>query len=60
MAPWTERQVEYLFSKGSPLSKEEKAKMEKELHEDPTLGHFRRGSPGLKKKKFGGKPFGGD
>ena len=48
--PWTRRQVRYLMSKGSPLKPAQKDKMVGELHEDPALGHARKGSKQLKKK----------
>ena len=50
--PWTEAQVRYLLSKGSPLSEEEKKKMKRELHEHPEWGHKRRGE--RLEKKLGG------
>ena len=49
--PWTRRQVKLLLSKGSPLSPDEQRKMKEELHRDPSLGHARKGSAALKKKK---------
>ena len=51
MAPWTRKQVKYLLSAGSPLSKQQKTKMVGELHEDPALGHKKKGSKALKKRK---------
>lgn len=50
MAPWTRAQVRLLLSKASPLNETQKAKMQAELHSDPSLGHKRKGSPALKKK----------
>jgi hypothetical protein len=47
--PWTRRQVKFLFSKGSPLTAEQKAKMEGELHANPAMGHKKKGSRALKK-----------
>jgi hypothetical protein len=41
--PWTRKQVRYLLSKGSPLTGGEKAKMKRELHDDPSLGHKSKG-----------------
>jgi len=46
--PWTRRQVKLLLSKGSPLEPEQKAKMHRELHANPQLGHARKGSAELK------------
>lgn len=48
--PWTRRQVKYLLSKVSPLSSGQKSKMVGELHENPSLGHARKGSAELKKR----------
>lgn len=42
--PWTRRQVKYLLSKGSPLKPGQKQKMKSELHEDPAMGHAKKGS----------------
>ena len=56
--PWTRRQVKYLLSKGSPLSGSQKKKMEGELHEDPSLGHAKKGAEGRRsrlKQALGGK-----
>jgi hypothetical protein len=50
MAPWTRQQVKYLLSSGSPLSKTQKSKMVGELHQQPSLGHKKKGSKALKKK----------
>lgn len=49
--PWTRRQVKYLLSSGSPLSGEQKTKMVGELHSDPSMGHKKKGSKALKKRK---------
>jgi len=49
--PWTRKQVKYLLSKGSPLTSEQQQKMVGELHDNPALGHKKKGSPALKKKK---------
>lgn len=54
--PWTRRQVKYLLSSGSPLSGEQKDKMKSELHEDPAIGHERKGSQALKKSAKPKKP----
>ena len=35
--------MKYLFSKGSPLSAAQKAKMEGELHDNPAMGHMQKG-----------------
>jgi hypothetical protein len=51
MAPWTRRQVKYLLSKGSPLDEAQKDKMVSELHSDPAMGHKRKGSAALKRKR---------
>jgi hypothetical protein len=40
--PWTRQQVKFLLSKGSPLTGDQKAKMESELHADPSLGHAKK------------------
>lgn len=45
--PWTRRQVRYLLSNGSPLSGGQKDKMKGELHADPSMGHYKKGSKGL-------------
>ena len=47
--PWTAKQVRYLLSKASPLSGTQKTKMVGELHQNPSLGHYRKGSEALKK-----------
>ena len=47
--PWTRRQVKYLLSSGSPLTKGQKSKMVGELRENPSLGHKKKGSAALKK-----------
>jgi hypothetical protein len=47
--PWTERQVRYLESSGSPLTHGQKNKMNAELHADPSLGHKKKGSSAMKK-----------
>ena len=49
--PWTRKQVKFLFSSGSPLSPEQKGKMQSELHANPSIGHERKGSSALKKHK---------
>lgn len=41
--PWTRQQVKFLFSSGSPLKPEQKEKMHEELHENPSMGHMRKG-----------------
>lgn len=56
LMPWTRKQVKYLFSKVSPLSGEQKEKMQAELHENPELGHAKKGF-NKTKKQWGGKPF---
>ena len=53
--PWTRRQVKYLLSdKVSPLSSKQKAKMERELHANPAMGHKKKGSKALKRAKVHG------
>lgn len=47
--PWTERQVRYLESSGSPLTAAQKSKMNSELHQDPSLAHHQKGSSAMKK-----------
>lgn len=37
--PWTQREKRFLLSAGSPLTDQQKDKMETELHADPSLGH---------------------
>lgn len=49
--PWTRRQVKSLFSSGSPLSSAQKDKMHSELHADPGLGHYKKGSLKLASRK---------
>jgi hypothetical protein len=49
--PWTRQQVKYLLSSGSPLSSEQQMKMKSELHANPAMGHKKKGSEALKKKK---------
>jgi len=41
--PWTQQQVKYLLSEGSPLKASQKSKMKSELHEDPSMGHKQKG-----------------
>jgi hypothetical protein len=50
--PWTRKQVRYLLSKYSPLSTAQKGQMKQELHENPSLGHAKKGEI---KKGVGGK-----
>lgn len=47
--PWTRKQVKLLLSKYSPLKPAQKAKMHEELHENPAMGHARKGSEELKR-----------
>jgi hypothetical protein len=49
--PWTRKQVKKLLSSGSPLDDAQKRKMIEELHRDPKLGHAKKGSAALKRKK---------
>ena len=46
--PWTRRQVKYLLSSVSPLSGEQKGKMKSELHQNPSMGHEKKGSTAMK------------
>lgn len=48
--PWTRRAVKLLLSDKSPLNAKQQAKMKRELHDNPSLGHAKKGSPALKKK----------
>jgi hypothetical protein len=48
--PWTRQAVKFLLSKGSPLSAEQEEKMKGELHNNPALGHARKGSKELSRK----------
>ena len=43
MSPWTRKQVRKLLSKGSPLTAAQKDSMKAELHENPAMGHKRKG-----------------
>ena len=54
LMPWTRKQVKYLLSSGSPLSGAQKTKMKGELHEDPAMGHKKKGSTALAKRR--GRP----
>lgn len=47
--PWTPKQVRLLLSDASPLSDAQKSKMRDELHQDPAMGHARKGSAALKR-----------
>lgn len=47
MSPWTRSQVRYLESIGSPLTASQKSKMNRELHENPALGHQKKGSKAM-------------
>jgi hypothetical protein len=49
--PWTPKQVKKLLSDKSPLSAEQKQKMQQELHDNPSLGKAKKGSPALKRKQ---------
>jgi hypothetical protein len=52
--PWTRKQVRYLESSGSPLTEGQKDKMNRELHEDPSLGHKQKGTSEMKEPKQAG------
>lgn len=47
--PYTRRQVRYLLSKGSPLTKKQQDKVLHELHENPEMGHKRKGTKEMKR-----------
>jgi hypothetical protein len=47
--PWTRKQVKYLLSKVSPLTSTQKTKMVGELHQNPAMGHAKKGSKELKR-----------
>jgi hypothetical protein len=47
--PYTRREVRFLESSASPLTQTQKDKMNRELHDDPSLGHHTKGSPTMKK-----------
>ena len=47
--PWTKKQVRLLESSASPLTSAQKAKMNRELHANPAMGHAKKGSKALKK-----------
>jgi hypothetical protein len=49
MSPWTRKQVKLLLSKYSPLTSEQQSKMKTELHQNPALGHAKKGSEELKR-----------
>jgi hypothetical protein len=40
--PWTEKQVRFLLSKGSPLTDAQKDKDKAELHANPSMGHKKK------------------
>jgi hypothetical protein len=47
--PWSRKQVKLLLSKASPLTAGQQQKMKAELHQDPALGHAKKGSKALRK-----------
>lgn len=49
--PWTPKQVERLLGDKSPLTPEQKEKMQAELKANPALGRAKKGSAALKRKK---------
>jgi hypothetical protein len=49
MSPWTRKEISFLLSKASPLTAAQKAKDKQELHQNPSLGHAKKGSQELKK-----------
>lgn len=48
--PYTRKQVRFLLSKGSPLSPSQESSMKEELHNNPAMGHAKKGSSELKRK----------
>ena len=48
--PYTRRQVKLLLSKASPLTAKQQEKVKTELHDDPSLGHKKKGSKEMKRK----------
>lgn len=42
--PYTRRQTRYLLLDGSPLSGKQKAKIKRELHANPEMGHMKKGA----------------
>lgn len=40
--PWTRKQVKYLESDDSPLTRAQKDKMNAELHANPAMGHAKK------------------
>ena len=49
--PWTRKEVKFLLSSGSPLTPEQRQKMISELHQNPSLGHKKKGSKAMKRPK---------
>ena len=47
--PYTRKQVRYLLSDVSPMTGKQKAKMKRELHRDPAMGHKETGKPMMDK-----------
>lgn len=47
--PYTQREVRFLLSSGSPFSEKKKNEVKAELHANPALGHGRRGSEAMKR-----------
>ena len=47
--PYTRREVRFLESSGSPLTAAQKDKMNSELHQNPALGHAKKGSKEMEK-----------
>lgn len=48
--PWTPKQVRLLLSRYSPLTAGQQDKMKAELHQNPAMGHARKGSQELKRQ----------
>jgi hypothetical protein len=47
--PWTKRQVRFLESKDSPLTSSQREKMNSELHDNPSMGHMKKGAKGMER-----------
>ena len=48
--PWTRKQIKLLLSKYSPVDSADQDKIKAELHENPALGHAKKGSEEMKRK----------
>lgn len=49
--PWTRKQVKLLLSSASPLTAKQQEKMKAELHQNQKMGHAKKGTNALKRKK---------